>query len=222
LPYSRTAPEHPLLREGQNSHQGLYPDMDRIEPLLEKARRFENRIPAEKTQDEARVIDYLLHNPLPSNLTRRIPIKPSQANVPTNILTAIANRMTLPVKRSDRHTGTAPFIGNYNGKVVDYGWFYNQVASYKPWDYKLTNPALYEDFGNFHYGVVGAAHGFTLDALLWSAGLAQVKGDRSQPEYDHPFIGGHLPYGDEPWDQEQIIQGYFWYMDLIGYSHANE
>jgi hypothetical protein len=146
-------------------------------------------------------------------LTQRIPIKPSKANVPTNILTAIANRMTLPVKRSDRHTGTVPFIGNYNGKVVDYGWFYNQVASYKPWDYKLTNPALYEDFGNFHYGVVGAAHGFGLDELMIAAGLTQYKGGRSKREHQSLQI----PYGDEPWDQEQIIEGFLWYIDFVNY-----
>lgn len=34
-------------------------------------------------------------------------------------------------------------------------WFYDQVRSKGPWDYKRLNRA-YEDFGNFNYGAAGA------------------------------------------------------------------
>jgi integrase len=49
-------------------------------------------------------------------------------------------------------------------RSFDY-WFKMQVQDRGPWDYKYKSDDhnLYEPFGNFNYGAVGAAAGYSLD-----------------------------------------------------------
>jgi|GEM_PF-1976622 len=64
-------------------------------------------------------------------------------------------------------------------------WFRSQVAPGQPWDFKSldaeTRPpntsSVYEDFGNFHYGIVGTALGVSPDLLKSLAGGAQLTSD---------------------------------------------
>ena len=90
---------------------------------------------------------------------------------------------------------------------VDYG---------QPWDYKaLTPDGRYEPFGNFHYGVVGRASGFSGRRLLREAGRTQVANDTREGNPLHPGnpgwqwnpFGGTAPYGDYQEDQFMIDQG---------------
>ncbi len=54
---------------------------------------------------------------------------------------------------------------------MTYIWFYQMVRNHGPWDYKQGR-AEYANFGNFHYGAVGAAAGIPEGILLRGAGTA--------------------------------------------------
>jgi hypothetical protein len=94
-------------------------------------------------------------------------------------------------------------------------WFEKQVQNKGPWDFKQQGRA-YENFGNFHYGAVGAAMGVPEFVLLNEAGRAQRGADTSKPEWGEsapryfPFFG-EAPYGDDPRDQYWIKQGIDYY-----------
>lgn len=114
---------------------------------------------------------------------------------------------------------------HYTGGILftSYGavdWFYEQVSYGKPWDYKspgldrMSHPE-YEQFGNWHYGYVGNAAGYSLRALQEEAGYAQLNESVSRPGWGKPGsgiptyrFGGEAPYGDDPRDQELIRRGY--------------
>jgi len=83
-------------------------------------------------------------------------------------------------------------------------WFYGQVRNKGPWDYKQQG-GQFQDFGNFNYGAVGAAFGFTDQILLRGAGAAQMLAGTSTPQWGYPW--GSSPYGDDPADQQQIQDG---------------
>jgi len=97
----------------------------------------------------------------------------------------------------------------------NYGWFYGRVRPGGPWDYKRRSRD-YENFGNFHYGVTGAAAGFSEETLLRMAGRAQ--GSR-EPQWGKPVplfdaldgVGGTPPFGDDPKDQYWISKGIEYY-----------
>ena len=61
-------------------------------------------------------------------------------------------------------------------------------------DYRYDMP------GNYHYGFVGAAAGFSDSVLLAGAGAAQVQAGTSRPEY-------WCTYGDDPEDSVYIMLG---------------
>lgn len=86
---------------------------------------------------------------------------------------------------------------------LDAFWFRNQVKHEGPWDFKQLGDPLYEDFGNFHYGVVGAAAGFPRKTLYQQAGAAQKRDPAgSSPSWDVPPY-----YGDDPRDHFNIELG---------------
>ena len=84
-----------------------------------------------------------------------------------------------------------------------------------------------EDVGNFHFGVVGEATGiFPQEVMLRQAGAAQIRGGTSRPEWqkygtrevnagrgETRTVRGEMlpPYGDDPRDQEMIINGFNYY-----------
>jgi len=73
-------------------------------------------------------------------------------------------------------------------------------------DFGILNPSPYQEFGNFNYGVTGAAAGIELQVLLRGAGWAQQRAGTSSPEWGNPL--GFTPYGDDPADQVQIVAGF--------------
>ena len=110
-------------------------------------------------------------------------------------------------------------------------WFYNKVNYGEAWDYKSIrqsnrrynndkgyNPD-FENFGNWHYGVVGAAAGFSPAVLTNAAGLAQIKNGSSKLEYYQqntstchaecqPWVRPFVPDNwDDPNDQYWIRKG---------------
>lgn len=96
----------------------------------------------------------------------------------------------------------------------DAQWFYTMVRNKGEWDYK-QHGRQYEAFGNWHYGAVGRAIGFSDLDLLRRAGGAQIEAGTSKPEWGKPssiyldryglFATG--TYGDDPRDQEWIKRG---------------
>lgn len=87
------------------------------------------------------------------------------------------------------------------------------VTNGAPWDYK-SHPQLpyskkiwnetFEDFGNFHYGVVGRAAGFSRITLLAGAGWNQLTKSKTKARWARSFF-------DDPRDQEMIRRGMNWY-----------
>lgn len=90
------------------------------------------------------------------------------------------------------------------GSAFMYSWFYTQVRNGGPWDYKQIS-IEYEAFGNFHYGAVGIAGGFSEEVLLRAAGLAQSRAGTDKDEFGRWW--GSAPFGDDPIDQYWINEG---------------
>lgn len=100
--------------------------------------------------------------------------------------------------------------------------FYLDVRNGSPWDYKrqgrtlsdlgTIGPSPYQDFGNFNFGVVGAAAGFPAQELLRGAGYAQQQAGTSSPQWGH-WYSPNPPYGDDPSDQAMIRAGIAYYQN---------
>ena len=83
--------------------------------------------------------------------------------------------------------------------------WYNHVRNKGPWDYKQLNPKKYENFGNYHYGIVSRANGIPANIAQRGAGWAQLRGSNTNPNWGHYL--DKPPYGDDPKDQYWIEQG---------------
>lgn len=120
--------------------------------------------------------------------------------------------------------------------------YHNKVKNGAEWDYKNRTNSIFglvnrlggntnfvfegnkmeaQDVGNHHYGVVGRAAGFEERFLLEQAGLAQIIGGTSSPEWQNyrwttvpgsgvsmPSVVPRPPYGDDPRDQRFIRSGF--------------
>jgi hypothetical protein len=96
----------------------------------------------------------------------------------------------------------------YHARLQAFG----DMVDYKsPWDYKVLGPQ-YENFGNWHYGYMGAAAGIPDEVLFRAAGYVQ----RSNSEWfgQKPSLlgvlrgtGGSGYFGDDPKDSYWIRQG---------------
>lgn len=73
-------------------------------------------------------------------------------------------------------------IARFHGgaSLMTYVWFYQMVRNHGPWDFKQGR-AQYANFGNFHFGAVGAAAGIPDGVLLQGAGAAQILAGTSNP-----------------------------------------
>lgn len=106
-------------------------------------------------------------------------------------------------------------------------FFKDQVDSEKAWDFKYTkNPehrpyywfgdrlVNAENFGNLHYGYVGAAGGLPTGLLIDAPGLPQISGlDRNS---DNTHLGFIFTNFDDPADTKNILQGISAYKSSIG------
>lgn len=133
-----------------------------------------------------------------SNGGEDIPPKhPNNVSVDDNIAVAESMRTVLP----------AP---------LNLLWFYDQVRSKGPWDYKKINRS-YADFGNFNYGATGTALGLSQDTLLRMAGWAQRRSGNDGEGVSTSLLGsiigtgGKPPYGDDQKDQDWIVRGIQYY-----------
>lgn len=115
--------------------------------------------------------------------------------------------------------------------AATYYWFYERVKIGGPWDYK-TRGLQYENFGNFHYGAVGAAAGISEEVLLRMGGYVQVGVDNAMRAENRPVThkrgkapslieallgkGGVAPFEDEEKDQYWISKGVRYYQRHYG------
>ncbi len=111
--------------------------------------------------------------------------------------------------------GPSPFQ-YYSGKNVKIAEgmnpfdFKKHVKGGGVWDYKKDHlgDQSWQNYGNYNYGVTGAATGwFTLQTLLQQAGMVQ----KPCKEFGNPKTSPS--FGDDPVDQYWIMQGYYDYMD---------
>lgn len=142
------------------------------------------------------------------------PPAPKVANINANIAAA------------QKYLKDHPLINNF----TKYQWFADKVTG--EWDYKSVKSgggSEFEDYGNFHYGAIGAALGIPDLTLYRMAGWAQIhKGGFTLPEWGTPSFEndskytiifeskmgldlGTPPYGDDPRDQDFIHKGIEWY-----------
>jgi RHS repeat-associated protein len=111
-------------------------------------------------------------------------------------------------------------------------WFKGKVENGKAWDYKQLDPGReadkstgtpahksnYEDFGNFHYGVVGRAANIPGAVLEREAGRAQGRDGTTDKSFGDPGIQGDIfgvtgsgTYGDAAEDNYWIKKGIAYY-----------
>ena len=94
------------------------------------------------------------------------------------------------------------------------GEFYEAVRGRGKWDYKYVYDDLaYSRFGNFHYGLVGRAAGFSELTLLNEGGRVNTAHDGAgRPgSWFNGYRGGIRPYGDQWQDHWDIKQGFeYW------------
>ena len=110
--------------------------------------------------------------------------------------------------------------------------FKAKVTDEEGWDWKNRreleeiDPALREEFGNVHFGIVAAAWGFDLSTSLWGAGLYQVFGQEGGSLWHFmnapaPIITSNegaafwtrmgFTWGDNPGDAVNIMHGWQYY-----------
>ncbi|HDX9658141.1 MULTISPECIES: polymorphic toxin type 44 domain-containing protein [Bacillus cereus group] len=135
----------------------------------------------------------------------------------TSIMKANKNRMKIINASAEKIAKSSgnPVEGAVASRAYRYTVFTKLVKSGGPWDYKLKygpkttytfdNRTLTgEDLGNFHYGYVGKAIGFTDIELKGGAGFYQVLSNTWEWEYYKTFF-------DDPRDQEMIQVGIDYY-----------
>lgn len=138
-------------------------------------------------------------------------------------------------------TAAGSRFGGFALKAADlfnkYAWFYNQVKTGGPWDYKKLSTysyragnevkVEYEDFGNFHFGMTGAAAGFSLNQLLRLAGRAQWAENNPGEGEAAGFIdaligrGGRAPYADQQSDADLVTDGYTYFVNNCWKKYFN-
>jgi hypothetical protein len=134
-------------------------------------------------------------------------------NAPSD--STLRNNMTTAESLGGKYPVNQPINLLDRNFIYDNLWFYNNVATDKPWDYKNqpTHGAHpeYTDFGNFNYGAAGAALGFPPIYLQKMAGLNNQQrhgtGGEGTPGNILDPNDGKAPYGDQPNDNNWIKNG---------------
>ena len=118
--------------------------------------------------------------------------------------------MSPPMREAAVYGGVANMLNKAND-------FRRRVKTDGPWDFKNqpihgAHPE-YEDYGNFHYGAVGSAWGFSPWELQNEAGIAQQKDPKTkhlgegEPGNRFEPGSGKPPFGDQQIDNDWIRNG---------------
>lgn len=104
---------------------------------------------------------------------------------------------------------------------MSYKDFYNAVRNKGKWDFKQQG-GLYENFGNYHFGVVSRAIGIPETVACRGAGAAQgVAGTSTGSDWGkwNDIYDVDSSYGDDPNDQKWIKNGVKFYNDNYFYPN---
>ena len=122
--------------------------------------------------------------------------RPQDERTSTKPAEALAAPLGVDIARNVREAqGMSPFE------------FYDAVKSGGKWDYKRIGPQ-FQNFGNYHFGIVAAAFGWNKEFAKRLAGAYQKYWtNTSKEEWGEPWsLEG--PYGDDPVDQFWIEEGF--------------
>jgi hypothetical protein len=171
---------------------------------------------------------------LQTNIFNHVPIGPDNIeNLMKENIKEAKRLKNLPLDGLEKFKGVSSFDQfkqekqYFAGLYEKYLTFYERTKTHGIWDYKdKCDNTKFEDFGNFHYGVVGAAAGIPDWVLLGFAGVFHmVEEFKNMDVRDFREIertGKGLPFisennGDDPKDQEQIKAGIEWYKTNKGH-----
>ena len=164
-------------------------------------------------------------------------VQPRHVSISRNIEIAESNyRLVKKITAVGAIAGAIGGAGAGAGAAAGHAkWFYDTVNTGGAWDYKSQTSELrpdgatiWEPFGNFHYGVVGAAAGFNRgNTLQRMAGLQQETHDFAAnlpvnggdhggyasiiADFAVGRAGGTYPYRDAVADQSLIERGISYY-----------
>jgi hypothetical protein len=211
----------------ENAPPDRFPDpwlasaYDRRVPFQESV--FESKLPSGMTVPAVRTGDplWLQSATLPPQNTQYpeppLPPLPQIENIDNNITMA-----------SDHNIRT---ISNYKDprdwywyRKLPPWWFYDMVKDRGPWDLKVKYGPEYQDAGNWHYGAVAAAAGFSPFMIRNEAGINQYEGrnresgpwvtwGRPAPRLNYlfPSTEDGAAHGDDPYDAYWINRGIRYY-----------
>jgi len=96
-----------------------------------------------------------------------------------------------------------------DGEIARLQWIQNMEQTGGPWDFKHQGGVKnrYQDYGNWHYGVIGAALGISVEFLCIAAGRNHSQNNGTD------FDPWNPPYGDDERDQKWIRKGYAYYIE---------
>jgi RHS repeat-associated protein len=116
----------------------------------------------------------------------------------------------------DRNISAAKTVSAQGGALgwpwLKYMWFAEMSDTGGPFDFKKGGHQEFQDYGNWHYGVLGAALHIPENVLFRAAGYVQWRnrGPNYDPAWGVPW--GSAPYGDDPErDVPWIATGYNYY-----------
>ena len=162
---------------------------------------------------------------VPANIFNHVPIGPDNKEEIIRENIKEAKRLkNLPLDGLEKFKGLSNFDNfsqerQYLSSMFEkYATFHKYVKKHGIWDYKDGN-SEFEDFGNFHYGIVGAVAGIPDQVLLRLAGWAHKRDNKDVPkEYGSWYdTDTSSSYGDDPKDQAQIKAGIEWYNKKKGH-----
>ena len=169
--------------------------------------------------------DKVLH--LPGGDCPQVPQNPGSGTLASNIVAAEVLNAALS---ADVASGA---INATEANAIKTGWFAVEVHSGGAMDYKQQG-SQYRAFGNFNFGAVGAALGFSTPYIQWGAGVAsynalllynigQLIMQEASGGTNTAQLAFHLdwgtpltgpPYGDNPQEQAEIAQGVQYFQAL--------
>jgi hypothetical protein len=114
--------------------------------------------------------------------------------------------------QATRFVGAGILLGGPLGGTAPAAWFLNMVRPGGAWDYNDQNPD-WDDFGNFHFGVLAGALLIPDEIAEIGAGIVNYFKGAWIEKFGTPLSGP--PYGDDPDDQMWIQEGVRFYSKMM-------
>lgn len=112
--------------------------------------------------------------------------------------------MTDSARSAERYYAGDDPAGSF---LADLGDFTASVLPDSKWDIKRHYGSQYQDYGNFHYGAVGAARGYGRGFLLRGAGVAQFADDTLNKTIKAVFTALDVALRTDLWSDKPLRSG---------------